>query len=131
MRLGWSLNRSRKTVMFAASCMIAVCFILITRVPSPAWALGLLTSAMFFHAAWANMTLPAEVFPQHVVGSVAGCAGGISSLIGAVTTLVIGHAVTNGSFAPVFIIYSILPMAGFVAVCLLIRKLGVVSEFAE
>ena len=131
MRLGWSLNRSRKAVMFAASCMIAACFILITQVASRAWALGLLTSAMFFHAAWANMTLPAEVFPQHVVGSVAGFAGGISSLVGAVTTLAIGHAVTNGSFTPVFIIYSILPMAGFVAVCLLIRKLGAVSDFAE
>ncbi len=131
MRMGWSLNRSRKAVMFTASCMIAACFILITRVPSPAWALGLLTSAMFFHAAWANMTLPAEVFPQRVVGSVTGCAGGISSLIGAVTTVAIGRTVMIGSFTPVFIIYSILPMAGFVAVCLLIEKLGVVREFPE
>ncbi len=129
MRLGWSLNRSRKTVMFISSFMIAACFILITRVPSPAWALGLLTGAMFFHAAWANITLPAEVFPQRVVGSVAGCAGAISSLIGAVTTLAIGRTVTIGSFTPVFVIYSILPMAGFVAVCLLIRRLGVVREF--
>jgi ACS family hexuronate transporter-like MFS transporter len=131
MRRGWSLNRSRKSVMFMASCSVAACFILITRVPSPAWALGLLTGAMFFHAAWANMTLPAEVFPERVVGSVAGFAGGISALIGAVTTLAIGRTVTVGSFTPVFIIYSILPMAGFAAVCLLIKELGVVREFPD
>jgi ACS family hexuronate transporter-like MFS transporter len=131
MRRGWSLNRARKSVMFAASCSVAACFILITRVPSPAWALGLLTGAMFFHAAWANMTLPAEVFPERVVGSVAGFAGAISALIGAVTTLAIGRMVTVGSFTPVFIIYSVLPMAGFAAVCLLIRKLGAVREFPE
>jgi ACS family hexuronate transporter-like MFS transporter len=129
MRRGWSLNRSRKTVMFTASCMIAVCFVLITRVPSPALAIALLTGAMFFHASWANMTLPAEVIPQRAVGSVAGLGGGISSLIGAVTTLAIGRTVSIGSFTPVFIIYSILPMAGFVAVCLLIRELGRVEEF--
>jgi MFS transporter, ACS family, hexuronate transporter len=115
--------------MFTASCMIAVCFVLITRVPSPALAIALLTGAMFFHASWANMTLPAEVIPQRAVGSVAGLGGGISSLIGAVTTLAIGRTVSIGSFTPVFIIYSILPMAGFVAVCLLIRELGRVEEF--
>jgi len=131
MRLGWSLNRSRKTVMFAASCLIATCFILITRVPSPAWALALLTCAMFFHAAWANMTLPTEVFPQHVVGSVAGLAGGISSLVSAVITLAIGRTVTISSFTPVFVIYSMLPMTGFVAVCFLIKNLGVIREYPE
>jgi len=129
MRSGWSLDRSRKTVMFVASCMIAACFILITRVPSPAWAIGLLTGAMFFHAAWANMTLPAEVFPQRVVASVAGCGGCLSSLVGAVITLAVGRTVSISSFTPIFIIYSILPMAGFVAVSVLIKKLGVVREF--
>jgi MFS transporter, ACS family, hexuronate transporter len=129
MRRGWSLNRSRKSVMFASSCMIGACFILLTRVPSPAWAIGLLASAMFFHAAWANITLPAEVFPQRAVGTVAGLAGGLSSLIGAAITLAIGRTVNVGSFAPIFVIYSALPMAGFAAVCLLIPELGVETKF--
>jgi MFS transporter, ACS family, hexuronate transporter len=131
MRRGWSLNRSRKTVMFASSCMVGSCFIALNRVTSPAWAIGLLASAMFFHAAWANMTLPAEVFPQRAVGSVSGLAGGISSMIGALTTLAIGRAVTVGSFTPIFAIYSALPMAGFVAVCLLIPDLGAETRFPE
>jgi hypothetical protein len=64
-----------------------------------------------------------------VVGSVAGCAGSISSLIGAAITLAIGRIVTIGSFTPIFIVYSMLPMAGFGAVCLLIRRLGTVRDF--
>jgi ACS family hexuronate transporter-like MFS transporter len=117
--------------MFAASCLIAACFLLITRVVSPFWAIAFLTGAMFFHASWANMTLPTEVFPQNAVGSIAGCAGGISSLVATVTTLVIGRTVNVGSFTPIFVIYSMLPMAGFAAVCLLIRNLGEVQRFPE
>ncbi|HZZ20337.1 MAG TPA: MFS transporter [Opitutaceae bacterium] len=130
-RAGWSLNRARKTVMFVASCMVAACFLLITRVTSPQGAIGLLACAMFFHAAWANMTLPAEVFPQNAVGSVSGMAGGISSLIGTMTTLAIGRTVTVGSFTPIFVLYAALPMAGFIAVCSLVRTIGVVQAFPE
>ncbi len=130
-RLGWSLNRARKAVMLVSSVMIAACFLLITREAGAVWTLGLLTGAMFFHAAWANITLPAEVFPPRVVGSVAGCAGSISSLVAALVTLAIGRTVSVSSFTPVFVIYSALPMAGFLAVCLLVRELGVVREFPE
>jgi MFS transporter, ACS family, hexuronate transporter len=127
-RRGWPLNRARKTVMFAAACVIACCFVLITRVPSPGWALALIGGAMFCHAAWASMTLPAEVFPQHLVGSVSGFAGALGSLVSAITMLAIGRTVMGGSFVPIFIIYSALPMVGFALVCALIPKLGVVLE---
>jgi ACS family hexuronate transporter-like MFS transporter len=130
-RLGWSLNLSRKAVMLFSSLAIAACFLLMTRVAGPVRTLGLLTCAMFFHAAWANITLPAEVFPPQVVGSVAGCAGCISSLVAALITLGIGRIVAVSSFTPVFVIYSLLPLAGFLAVCLLVTKLGVVREFPE
>ena len=127
-RHGWSLNRSRKTVMFIASIMIPACFILITRVPNPALAIACITIAMFFHAAWANMTLPTEVFEKHVVGSVAGFGGAAGSLVGAVTMLVIGRTVMVSSFTPVFVIYSVLPLTAFVIVCILVKKLGCVRE---
>jgi ACS family hexuronate transporter-like MFS transporter len=128
MRSGWSLNRSRKAVMFAASCGIPVCFILITRVSSPAWAVALIAGAMLFHGAWANITLPAEVFSKHVVGSVSGLAGSLGSLGSAMTMLAIGRIVAVRSFAPIFMVYSVLPMMAFGAVCVLIKKLGQVRE---
>lgn len=128
-RRGWTLNLARKSVMLVSSVAIAFSFLAIPRVIGLAPTLGLMTGAMFCHAAWANITLPAEVFPQRTVGSVAGCAGCISSLVSAGITLAIGHAVTVRSFAPVFVAYSALPLAGFVAVSLLIPRLGVIREF--
>jgi ACS family hexuronate transporter-like MFS transporter len=129
MAAGWSLDRSRKTVMFAASCATGACFLLLTRVAGAGMTIGLLAGAMFCHAAWANMTLPTEVFPQGIVGSVAGCAAGISSLVATVTTLAIGQTVSIGSFTPIFLVYAVLPMTGFAAVCLLIKDLGRIREF--
>ena len=123
-RLGWSLNRSRKTMMCIASVMVPTCFLLITRVPNPMAALACITVAMFFHASWGNMTLPTEVFEKHVVGSVSGFGGALGSLVGAMAMLLIGRTVTVGSFTPVFIVYSVMPMTAFVLVCALIRQLG-------
>ena len=131
MRQGWSLNRARKTVMFTASVLVPACFILLTRVPRPGLAIVCITVAMFFHAAWGNMTLPAEVFPKEVVGSVTGFGGAMGSLVGAVTMLLIGKTVTVTSFTPVFIVYSALPMTAFLLVCLFIKKLGVVHEIPD
>jgi len=125
---GWTLNRSRKTVMFAASCLIPLCFVAITRVPNPGWAIGLITAAMFGHAAWANMTLPAEVFAKAVVGSASGFGGALGSLVGAVTMLLIGRTVAVSSFTPVFVIYSAVPMTAWIIVCALLPRLGEIRE---
>jgi len=123
-RCGWTLNRARKTVMFLASCLMPACFIMITIVPSPVWAVVLISIAMFCHAAWANITLPAEVFEKHVVGSVTGFGGAVGSLVSAVTMLFIGKTVTVTSFTPVFVIYSVLPMTAFILVWILVKDLG-------
>ena len=127
-RRGWSLNRARKTVMFCASCMIAAAFIAITRVPSPLWTVVLLSLAMFCHASWNNITLPAEVFPRRVIGSVSGFGGAIGSLIGAVLTLGIGQSLKVSSFTPIFMIYSVLPLTALLLVCLTIKRLGHIRE---
>jgi ACS family hexuronate transporter-like MFS transporter len=127
-RGGWSVDRARKSVMFSASCLIPACFVLITRVPSPAWAVALISVAMFCHAAWANMVLPAEVFPKHVVGTVSGLGGAFGSLVGAVTMLLIGRTVALASFTPIFIIYAALPVTAWVIVCVLVPQLGRVRD---
>ena len=84
---------------------------------------------MFFHGVWANVTLPAEVFQKSVVGSVSGFGGAGGSLIGAILNqLVIGKMVKAGLFTQVFMLYSMLPMAAFIVVCLLVKRLGVLRE---
>ncbi|HWH70008.1 MAG TPA: MFS transporter, partial [Candidatus Sulfotelmatobacter sp.] len=62
---GWTLNRARKSTMLLVSVgMLIACF-LVTKAPTPGWAVVMLALVMFGHAAWGNMTLPAEVFPKN------------------------------------------------------------------
>ena len=124
MRAGWSLNKARKTTMFVASCLVPLCLLLLIRVPNPAVAVAMISIAMFAHAAWANMTLPAEVFPRHVVGSVTGFAGACGGLTGIITQQAIGWTVQNVSFTPVFIACSVMHLTAFMVVCWLVGELG-------
>lgn len=125
---GWSIDRARKTTMFVVSCLMPVCCYLITRVGSPAVALALITAVMFGHAAWANITLPAEVFPKHVVGTVSGFGGALGGLVGVITQLSIGWVVANLSFAPVFAACSVMYLIAFACVYWLVGELGVIRQ---
>lgn len=125
---GWTLDRARKTVMACASVVIPICCLATTRVPSPVWAVALISTAMFCHACWANITLPAEVFPKHVVGTVSGFGGCVGAAIGVLATLVIGWTVEHYSFTPVFMVMAFLPLTAFLLVCVLVKNLGQVRE---
>lgn len=127
-RRGWTLNKARKTTMFVASCLMPICCLVVTMVPSAALAVALISVAMFNHGAWANITLPAEVFPKFVVGSVSGLAGCLGSLAGAGTQLAIGWTVQNISFSPVFSVCAFVHLAAFAVVCLLIGELGKIRK---
>ncbi|MCF3649412.1 MFS transporter [Synoicihabitans lomoniglobus] len=126
MRHGWSLNRARKTTMFVASCVMPLALWAIISLPSATAAVGMISVAMFAHAAWANMTLPAEVFPKHVVGSVTGFAGMFGGIVGILSQQAIGWTVQNVSFTPVFVVSAFMHLAAFTLVSILIGKLGVI-----
>ena len=128
-RLGWTLNRSRKTTMFFASLTMPLCLVSIIAAPGPFEAVALISMAMFAHAAWSNVTLPAEVFPKHVIASVSGFGGAMGGLIGAISQWAIGWTVQNVSFTPVFLVSSVMHLTGFTIVCLTIREIGKVREF--
>lgn len=125
---GWSLNRSRKMMMFFAAVMIPASFVSTILVKDPGLTIACTATALFFHGSFGNVTLPAEVFPRHVIGSVSGFGGACGALTGAVMTQVVGKMVTVGTYTPVFILYSMLPVAAFTVVCLLINRLGEIRE---
>ncbi len=126
---GWTVNRARKTVMAAISLalMPLFCFA-VTRVTSPAAALAVMAGIMFCHACWLNITLPAEVFPKQVVGTVSGVAGAIGALAGAVTQLHIASVVERLSFAPIFAGCAIFYFLAYLVVHLLIPRLGIIRQ---
>lgn len=121
---GWSLNRARKSVMLAASCTMPFCCLLVTKAPGSAVALGLISLAMFSHAAWATIALPAEVLPRNIVGTVSGFAGAMGGVAGILTQQAIGWTVQNISFTPVFTVCAFVHLVTFAVVCLLIREIG-------
>ncbi|MDQ3652085.1 MAG: hypothetical protein M3458_17800, partial [Acidobacteriota bacterium] len=69
-------------------------------------------------------TLPAEVFPKGVVGSVSGFGGALGGLAGVITQLGIGWVVQNISFAPVFAACSVAYLIAFALVHILIGEIG-------
>jgi ACS family hexuronate transporter-like MFS transporter len=125
---GWPLSRARKTTMFAISCMMPVCCLLVTRVESPVAAVALVTAMMFGHSGWGNITIPAEVFPKRVVGTVTGFGGALGGLVGAISQLYIGRVVQALSFAPIFVACSVMYLLGFMLVHFLAGELGRVRE---
>jgi ACS family hexuronate transporter-like MFS transporter len=125
---GWTVNRARKTTMLTVSCLMPILCLMITQVSSPTLAIALMTAIMFGHAAWGNITLPAEVFPKRVVGSVSGFGGALGGLVGAITQLTIGWVVQNLSFAPIFAVCSVMYLLAFGLVHWLIGELGSIRQ---
>jgi ACS family hexuronate transporter-like MFS transporter len=128
---GWTLDRARKSTMLVASCCMPLWCLLIVQVPDPQLALVFASAAMFCHTLWANITLPAEKFPEHVVGTVSGFGGCIGGAVGVVTQLAIGWTVQRFSFTPVFAVCAFVHLAAFVGVSRLVGELGRVRDVSR
>lgn len=124
---GWTVDRARKRVMLAVSLGVPVCYLLVTRVASPALALLLLALLMFGHNAWGNVALPAEVLPTRVVATVTGIGGTVGGLVGIATQLGIGRVVERLSYAPVFAACAAVYLAAYFVVRRFVGELGVVQ----
>jgi ACS family hexuronate transporter-like MFS transporter len=125
---GWELNRARKTTMLAVSLAMPVFCLLVTKVASPALAIVVVAAMFFGHAAWGNITLPAEVFPKQAIGTVTGLGGALGALMGAITQRYIGRVVDEYSFAPIFAGCAGMYLLAFLLAHLLIGKLGVIRK---
>ena len=121
---GWELNRARKSTMLCVSLAMPVFCLLVTKVANPMVAVFVVAGMMFGHAAWGNITLPAEVFPRHAIGTVTGLGGALGALMGALTQRYIGRVVDTLSFAPIFAACAGMYLLSLLAVHLLIGRLG-------
>lgn len=125
---GWTLNRARKTTMLFVSIEMLIVCLLVTKAPNATLAVVMLALVMFGHAAWGNITLPAEVFPSHTVGVVTGFGGFLGGAAGGLTQLAIGGVVTSYGYGPVFAVCSIMYLVSLGLVHLLIGELGVIRD---
>ena len=105
-KMGWTINRSRKTAMLI--CALAVIPIVIASTTSSLWlAVVLIGIAAAAHQGWsANIfTLASDMFPKQAVGSVVGIGGMFGAIGGMVISPLVGYILqTTGSYVPIFII---------------------------
>jgi ACS family hexuronate transporter-like MFS transporter len=123
---GWSLNQARKRTMFFVSCGMLASFFLLTKVATPFWAVAMLAVVMFGHTAWGNITLPAEIFPKNVVGTVTGFGGCLGGIAGGLAQLAVARVITRHGYAPIFFICAVMYLVAFAMVHLLVGELGVI-----
>lgn len=89
-RSGWSIGSARKLALgLSAALMPWVYFVTLTDVQ---WAIVLFSIAFFGQQSWSTlvMTLPADLFPRPLVGSVAGLVGFGGAMGGVVFNLIVG-----------------------------------------
>jgi MFS transporter, ACS family, hexuronate transporter len=127
---GVSLDRARKGTMLVVSCAMPVLCLMVTRVEASGLAVAIVAALMFGHAAWGNITLPAELFPKHVIGTVTGVGGSLGGLAGVLSQLAIGQVVATFSYAPVFAVCSVMYLIAFTGVARLAKDLGRIREVA-
>jgi ACS family hexuronate transporter-like MFS transporter len=138
MKIGWSVNRARKTTLFiCAACVLPVFFAAVTK---SAWmAVALIALAASAHQAWsANVfSLAGDMFPRRTVGSITGFAGFMGSMGGFVLFIAIAHVrktaeITHdlGDYRLIFLAASLAYLTGAIIVQILAPKLQPV-EFKE
>ena len=104
-RAGWSVHRTRKTLMLAAT-LISPVGILAVYMKSLFWTLAFICVAIFFWMFWSITvhTLPGDYFPPHAVASVYGFAGTGSTVGSVISTWAVGQTLDlTHSYIPVFV----------------------------
>ena len=76
---------------------------------------------------WRMLTLPADIFPQRVVGSVTGIQG-LSIAASAIAQLTIGFVVATYSYAPVFTVAGLLHPTAAIVLLLLLGRIQRIDE---
>ena len=113
-RRQFSLGTARK-VALGLSAVVMPCVMLIPRVPV-SWAIALFCLAYFGQQSWSTlvMVLPADLFPQSVVGSVAGLVGFGGAMGGIVFGEIAGYLLDHGfGYGLVFGIAGLLHVVAF------------------
>jgi ACS family hexuronate transporter-like MFS transporter len=120
LRGGASLDFARKLVLGINACSMPA-IMLVAHVPVE-YALLLFSIAFFSQQSWSGliMTIPADVFPLSVVGTVAGLVGFGGSIGGAIFGLVAGGMLGHGySYGTLFLLAGTFHLIGFLTLLLL------------
>jgi len=116
MNRGWILPKARKRIMLLGAICLPVA-ILAPFAPNAGLAITAICFITFGHGFWTSnlQTLPADLFPGHEVGTVAGFSGMGGAIGGLVANLWTGYIVSRFSYAPIFITAGLMhPMSMYI-----------------
>src|ERR1700722_15469533 len=123
-RRQFSLGMARKLAL-GLSAAVMPFVILVPHVPV-SWAIGLFCLAFFGQQAWSTlvMVLPADLFPQNMVGSVAGLVGFGGAMGGILFGEIVGYLLDHGfGYSAVFGIAGTLHIAAFLIILMAVPVL--------
>ncbi len=129
LRAGRSLNASRKTALGLSAAVMPLAWF-ITRAPVEL-AIVLFSIAFFGQQSWSTlvMILPADLFPQNTVASVAGLVGFGGAMGGVVFGFVVGYLLDHGyGYSSVFTIVSTLHVIAYLVILLTVRRVEPLPE---
>jgi ACS family hexuronate transporter-like MFS transporter len=126
LKLGWSLNKSRKITMLIAALLIVPTMIAPTM--GNLWAaVAVVSVAAAAHQWWsANLfTLTSDMFPRHAVASVVGVGGFFGALAGVGFQRLTGVILqSNGNdYGPIFVICGLAYVSALLVIHLLVPRL--------
>ncbi len=116
-RRQFSLGVARKVALGISAALMP--FVILIPHVTVYWAIGLFCLAYFGQQSWSTlvMVLPADIFPQNVVGSVAGLVGFGGAMGGIVFGEVAGYLLDHGfSYNVVFGVAGVLHVAAFLII---------------
>jgi ACS family hexuronate transporter-like MFS transporter len=122
-----ALDRARKIILAIGACLMPASLFIAASPLS--FAIVFFSVAMFAHQFWsANVqTLPADIFPARVVGSVGGLLGSAGSFGGMLFGWLAGHLVEQHGYGPTFVLAGILHPLAFMVILLAVKRIEPLS----
>lgn len=130
LRRGRSLDAARKVAL--GCCAAAMPVVMLVSLAPVSMALALFSIAFFAQQAWSGlvMTLPADIFPLNLVGTVAGLIGFGGAIGGAIFGVIAGFLLGHGvSYGTLFVAVGTFHLIGFAAILLRGGKIQPIRSF--
>jgi ACS family hexuronate transporter-like MFS transporter len=126
LRRGFSLDRSRKVALAVGALLLPSSLFIATSPLS--LAIVFYSAAMFAHQFWsANVqTMPADLFPARVVGSVEGLLGAAGSFGGILFGLLVGGLIAQHGYGPAFLVAGMMHPLALAVILASVKRIALI-----